>query len=56
LTEDKKLDVIKIVNQIWDRGGTNIAAGMEMAFKTIKDRKYKNPITSIFLLSDGQDS
>jgi len=34
-------------------GGTNINLGMEHAFKQIKDRDYKNPITSIFLLTDG---
>ena len=26
-----------------------------MALKTIRERKYKNSVTSIFLLSDGQD-
>jgi len=27
-----------------------------MAFETIKERKYRNPVTSIFLLSDGRDN
>ena len=36
-------------------GGTNILSGMEMAFKTINDRKVPNQVTSVFLLSDGQD-
>ncbi len=36
-------------------GGTNINSGMELALKTIRDRKFKNSVTSIFLLSDGQD-
>jgi hypothetical protein len=30
-------------------------SGMELAFKTINDRKIVNRVTSIFLLSDGQD-
>lgn len=29
---------------------------MTLALKAIKERKYKNPVTSVFLLSDGQDS
>lgn len=38
------------------RGGTSIYAGMEMAFKTLNDKKYKNNVESVFLLSDGLDS
>ncbi|CAD8147050.1 unnamed protein product [Paramecium pentaurelia] len=36
-------------------GSTNIAAGTEIAFQQIQQRKMKNQVTSIFLLSDGQD-
>jgi hypothetical protein len=28
---------------------------MELAYRTMKDRKMVNDVTSIFLLSDGQD-
>jgi hypothetical protein len=28
---------------------------MDLAFKVIKDRKHANPITSVFLLTDGLD-
>lgn len=37
------------------RGGTNICSGLDLAVKTIKERKQSNKVTSIFLLSDGQD-
>jgi len=30
-------------------------SGMDLALKTIRDRKIPNKVTSIFLLSDGQD-
>lgn len=30
-------------------------SGLELALKTIRDRKVPNKVTSIFLLSDGQD-
>lgn len=36
-------------------GGTNINSGLDLAMKTIRDRKHQNNVTSIFLLSDGQD-
>lgn len=29
--------------------------GMQLALKTIRDRKYTNKGTGVFLLSDGQD-
>ena len=44
------------VNQLTPRGGTCIIEGMELAFKTIRDRKIANQATSIFLLSDGQNN
>ena len=36
-------------------GSTNIASGVEEGLKLIANRKYKNPVTCMFLLSDGQD-
>lgn len=35
------------------RGSTNIASGVGLGLKMIRDRKYKNPITCMFVLSDG---
>lgn len=56
MKEDKKHEFNKIVTNITSWGGTTISTGLEMAFKTIKERKYRNPVTSIFLLSDGRDN
>ncbi|KAL4450381.1 hypothetical protein ABPG74_009087 [Tetrahymena malaccensis] len=36
-------------------GGTNITSGLQSAFETLQNRKQKNQVSSIFLLSDGQD-
>lgn len=44
-----------IVDNINAGGGTHINSGLNLALKTIRDRKYINKVTSIFLLSDGQD-
>ena len=43
------------IGQLRDRGGTNIATGMNLAFKVLQERKESNPVTSIFLLTDGLD-
>lgn len=43
------------VGKLEGNGGTSIVAGLELALKTIRDRKVANKVTSIFLLSDGLD-
>lgn len=45
----------KHINSLYASGGTNICSGLDLAVKTIKDRKQLNNVTSVFLLSDGQD-
>jgi len=37
------------------RGGTDINLGMMHAFQVLNQRRHKNSVTSIFLLSDGLD-
>ncbi|KAJ4800562.1 Zinc finger (C3HC4-type RING finger) family protein [Rhynchospora pubera] len=44
------------VNSLTAGGGTNIAEGLKKGVKVIEDRGYKNPVSSIILLSDGQDT
>lgn len=44
-----------IISNIYAGGGTNINSGMQVALKIIRERKHVNNVTSIFLLSDGQD-
>lgn len=40
ITDDKKLALVKIINQInADRGSTNIVRGMEITLKILKERK-----------------
>lgn len=45
----------KHIHSLSGRGGTNIDSGMELALQTLQDKKYKNNVESIFLLSDGID-
>jgi Mg-chelatase subunit ChlD len=36
-------------------GGTNIAEGLRTAAKVLGERRYRNAVSSVILLSDGQD-
>lgn len=52
----ENVDVLnRYIDNLKAGGGTDINAGLNLALKTIKERKFTNKITSIFLLSDGQD-
>jgi len=53
--KNNKNELLQAISSLNDAGGTNIAFGMQKAFKVIQQRKYRNAVTSIFLLSDGLD-
>ena len=56
ITKANKPNIAFAISSLTVDLGTNITAGMEQALKVIKDRKFRNPVTSVFLLSDGLDS
>ena len=43
------------LQSVHGRGGTDINLGMNVAFEILKQRRQSNPVSSIFLLSDGLD-
>lgn len=47
---------LQAVNSLVANGGTNIAEGLRKGAKIMEDRREKNPVASIILLSDGQDT
>lgn len=47
---------LQAVNSLIANGGTNIAEGLKKGAKVMENRKEKNPVASIILLSDGQDT
>ncbi|KAJ4774225.1 Zinc finger (C3HC4-type RING finger) family protein [Rhynchospora pubera] len=51
-----KQRALQAVNSLTTGGGTNIADGLKKAAKVIDERKQKNAVCSIVLLSDGQDT
>ncbi|CAI9773944.1 unnamed protein product [Fraxinus pennsylvanica] len=47
---------LQAVSSLIANGGTNIAEGLKKGAKIMEDRREKNPVSSIILLSDGQDT
>lgn len=45
----------KAILELKGLASTNISDGMNKALWMLKNRKYKNPVSCVFLLSDGQD-
>jgi len=45
-----------VVERLFCTGGTNIAEGLRKGAKVLEDRRQRNPVASIMLLSDGQDT
>ncbi|KAK6163356.1 hypothetical protein DH2020_000220 [Rehmannia glutinosa] len=56
MTDNGRHEALQAVNSLTSNGGTNIAEGLRKAAKVLTDCKWKNPISSIILLSDGQDT
>jgi len=55
-TEKNKKLILSQLKNVQGDGYTDINLGMTHAFEILKQRRYKNPVTSIFLLSDGLDT
>jgi len=55
MTEENKKKTLEKIATINDAGGTDINMGMTHAFNILKQRRIKNTVSSIFLLSDGLD-
>ncbi|KAL5565722.1 hypothetical protein UlMin_028886 [Ulmus minor] len=56
MSETGRQEALLAVNSLTSNGGTNIAEGLRKGAKVLLDRKCKNPVSSIILLSDGQDT
>ena len=55
VTEANKPKILKAIESLYASGGTSITAGMTEAVSILNGRKYKNSVSSVFLLSDGLD-
>ncbi|KAG8380510.1 hypothetical protein BUALT_Bualt06G0023200 [Buddleja alternifolia] len=56
MSEAGRQQALQAVNSLVANGGTNIAEGLRKGAKLVEDRREKNPVASIILLSDGQDT
>ncbi|KAK1396438.1 von Willebrand factor, type A protein [Heracleum sosnowskyi] len=56
MSETGRKQALQAVNSLVANGGTNIAEGLRKGAKAMEDRREKNPVASIILLSDGQDT
>ncbi|KAF8110309.1 hypothetical protein N665_0085s0038 [Sinapis alba] len=56
MSETGKQAAIRAVNSLVAGGGTNIAEGLKIGARVIADRRWKNPVSGMMLLSDGQDN
>lgn len=56
MTNIGKHEALQAVNSLSSNGGTNIAEGLRKGAKIMTECKCKNPVSSIILLSDGQDT
>ncbi|CAD8056121.1 unnamed protein product [Paramecium sonneborni] len=55
VSDENKYKFLIAIETIQANGSTDIGNAMKMALSVLKHRKFKNPIASIFLLSDGED-
>lgn len=56
MSESGRQQALQSVNSLISSGGTNIAEGLRKGAKVIEERREKNPVCGIILLSDGQDT
>ncbi|KAA0035200.1 hypothetical protein IC582_028320 [Cucumis melo] len=56
MNESGRQQALQAINSLVSNGGTNIVDGLNKGTKVLLDRKWKNPVCSIMLLSDGQDT
>ncbi|MCO5558901.1 hypothetical protein L7F22_012491 [Adiantum nelumboides] len=54
--EDGQRQALLAVDALIATGGTNIAEGLQKGVKVLEECREKNPVSSIMLLSDGQDT
>ncbi|CAH8386584.1 unnamed protein product [Eruca vesicaria subsp. sativa] len=56
MSETGKQFAIQAVNSLFADGCTNIAEGLKVGARVIADRRCRNPVPVMMLLSDGQDN
>lgn len=55
MNEKNKIKIQDLISKISAKGGTRIASALQHAIEVLKQRRQINSVSSIFLLSDGND-
>ncbi|XP_047317196.1 E3 ubiquitin-protein ligase WAV3-like [Impatiens glandulifera] len=55
MTNNGKHDALQAVSNLVSAGGTNIGEGLKKGAKVMVERRQKNPVSSMILLSDGKN-
>jgi len=50
-----KIEATAVADNLMSSGGTDIACGLDKALQIAEQRRYRNPVSGILLLTDGQD-
>ncbi|KAK1571878.1 hypothetical protein Q3G72_024374 [Acer saccharum] len=56
MSDTGRHQALQAVNSLVANGGTNIVEGLRKGAKVMEERMEKNPVASVILLSDGQDT
>ncbi|KAM0827196.1 hypothetical protein ACQ4PT_068340 [Festuca glaucescens] len=56
MTDAGKAMAVSAVDSLVAGGGTNIAEGLRTAARVLDERRHRNAVSSVVLLSDGQDT
>jgi len=56
MSEEGKKRVEMALLGVFAGGGTDIGAGLELALRVLRQRRCRNSVTALLLLTDGQDS
>lgn len=56
MTDEGRDCAILAVNSLQSGGGTNIVEGLRKGIRILHERRERNPVSSILLLSDGKDT
>merc|ERR1711904_376633 len=56
MTNEGKDQLQQSLSQIYAGGGTSIASGLDCGIAVMEQRRQRNPVGAVFLLTDGQDN
>ncbi|CAL5346517.1 unnamed protein product [Camellia sinensis] len=56
MSEVRREDAVLAINSLVSSGGTNIVEGLKKGVRVLEERRERNPVASIILLSDGRDT